>query len=88
MSCRGTSSAARSPYSIRSAEFLVKVHENALAHALRKAGFTVAQQRGVTVMYDGAVVGEYFVDLMIEDMLLVELKTVKALDKAHMPPGA
>jgi len=34
-------------------------------------------------MYDGAVVGEYFVDLMIEDMLLVELKTVKALDEAH-----
>jgi len=29
------------------------------------------------------VVGEYFVDLMIEDALLVELKTVKALDEAH-----
>jgi len=34
-------------------------------------------------MYDGTVVGEYFVDLMIEDALLVELKTVKALDDAH-----
>jgi len=34
------------------------------------------------------VVGEYFVDLPVEDMLLIESKTVKALDAAHMPPGA
>jgi len=34
------------------------------------------------------VAGGYFVDLMIEDMLLVKLKTAKALDEAHMPPGA
>jgi len=54
-----------------------------LTHELRKAGFAVAQQRGATVMYDGTVVGEYFVDLMIEDGLLVELKTVKASDEAH-----
>jgi GxxExxY protein len=32
------------------AGFLAKVYENALAHALRKAGFAVAQQRGATVM--------------------------------------
>jgi GxxExxY protein len=29
------------------------------------------------------VVGEYFVDLLVEEILLVELKTVKALDEAH-----
>jgi len=34
-------------------------------------------------MYDGTVIGKYFVDPMIEDALLVELKTVKALDEAH-----
>jgi len=50
---------------------------------LRKAGFAVAQQRGATVMYDGTVVGEYFVDLLVADALLVELKAVKALDDAH-----
>ena len=31
----------------------------------------------------GHVVGEYFVDLLVEDVLLVELKTVTALDDAH-----
>ena len=65
------------------AGFFEKVYENALARELRKAGYAVVQQHGVTVMYDGAVVGEYFVDLLVADMLLVELKTAKALDDAH-----
>ncbi len=65
------------------AGFLEKVSENALAHELRKAGLAVAQQHGITVMYDGAMVGEYFVDLTVEDALLVELKTVKLLDDAY-----
>ena len=63
--------------------FLKKVYENALAHEIRKAGLTVMQQRGVTVTYDGIVVGEYCMDLLVAQVLLVELKTVKALDEAH-----
>jgi len=39
-------------------------------HELRKIRLAVAQQRGVTVMHDGAVVGEYFVDLLVEQALL------------------
>ena len=50
---------------------------------LRAAGLTVAQQRGVTVEYKGAVVGEYFANLVVEDVLLVELKTAKTLEDAH-----
>jgi GxxExxY protein len=65
------------------AGFLEKVYENALVHELRKRGLAVAQQHGITVTYDGVVVGEYFVDLMVEDKLLVELKTAKALDDSH-----
>ena len=40
---------------------------------------------GVKVHYKDILVGEYFVGLLINDMLLVELKTVKALDGAHVP---
>ena len=65
------------------AGFLEKVYENALAHELRKAGCVVGQQHGTTVVYDGAVVGQYFVDLLVEGVLLVELKTVPALNAAH-----
>jgi GxxExxY protein len=35
------------------------------------------------VYYHDAVVGEYFVDLLVEDVLLVELRTVKVLQDTH-----
>ena len=63
--------------------FLEKVYENALAYEMRKAGLAVLQQHGVSVMYDGTVVGDYFIDLMVEQSLLVELKAAKALDEVH-----
>ena len=63
--------------------FLEKVYENALALELREAGFAVEQQRGITVRYKGILVGEYFTDLLVEGAVLIELKTVEALDRAH-----
>lgn len=65
------------------AGFAEKVYENALAIETRAAGLTVVQQCSVRVHYNDEVVGEYFPDLLVEDVLLVELKTVKALDDAH-----
>ena len=38
--------------------------------------------------YKDILMDEYFADLLINDVLLVELKTVKALDDVHMPPDA
>jgi GxxExxY protein len=64
--------------------FLEKVYENALAHELRKAGLHVQQQHGVTVYYDGVSVGEYSADLLVEGVLLLELKAVKQLDNIHL----
>ncbi len=64
--------------------FLEKVYENALAHELRKSGLEVKQQHAMTVLYDGAVVGDYAADLHVEELVLVELKAVKALDEVHM----
>jgi GxxExxY protein len=63
--------------------FLEKVYENALAYELRKAGIAVAQQHGVVVLYDCAVVGEYTVDLLVEGAVVVELKVVMALNNVH-----
>ena len=65
------------------AGFLEKVYENALAYELHAAGLAVVQQCSVRVLYKDVVVGEYFVDLLVENALLVELKTVKALEDAH-----
>jgi GxxExxY protein len=65
------------------AGFAEKNYENALAHEIRKTGLAVAQQRGITVWYDGIIIGDYTADLLIEEALLVELKAVKALDESH-----
>ena len=64
--------------------FLEKVYENALAHELRKAGLKVEQQHGIAVYYDGVIVGEYAADLLVDGVLLAELKAVKEVDHIHM----
>jgi GxxExxY protein len=63
--------------------FLEKVYENALVHELRKAGLRVKQQYNLQILYDSIVVGEYFVDLIVEECVLVELKAVKNLDDGN-----
>ena len=63
--------------------FLEKVYENALVYELRKSGLVVSQQHPMVVRYDGVVVGEYTVDLLVEDIVLVELKVAKAIDEIH-----
>jgi GxxExxY protein len=64
--------------------FLEKVYENALAHELRKAGIVVSQQIPIQVRYDGVIVGDYIVDLLVEDQLIIELKHSKALYDADL----
>src|SRR5665213_25416 len=63
--------------------FLEKVYENALTLEVRAAGLSVMQQYGARAHYHDVMVGEHFVDLLVEDLHLVELKTVRALDDAH-----
>ena len=64
--------------------FLEKVYENALAHELRKAGLSVAQQQSIDVRYDEIVVGDYIADPLVAECVVVELKAVKALDDIHL----
>lgn len=63
--------------------FMEKVYENALAHELRKTGLKVLQQVPIKVWYDDVVVGEYVADLLVEDVVLVELKAISSLDPVH-----
>ena len=63
---------------------LEKVYENALAHRLRKAGIAVHQQYRIEVFdEDGTPIGGYLADLLVEDWLVIELKTVKTLLPEH-----
>jgi GxxExxY protein len=64
--------------------FLEKVYENALSIELSRSGLVVKQQFPVPVYYGEDLVGDYFADLLVEDKIVVELKTVKNLDEVHM----
>src|ERR1700739_1463517 len=63
------------------AGFLETVYENALLHELRTAGIAVSQQHRMVVRYDGIVVGDYALDLLVEHIVLVELTVAKGIDE-------
>lgn len=63
--------------------FLEKVYENALTVELKKYGLKVVQQHPINVYYEDVLVGEYFADLIVESKIIVELKAINALTKAH-----
>jgi GxxExxY protein len=65
--------------------FTEKVYENALVAKLRQDGMKVEQQAPITVNYLGEIVGQYIADLVVEGegMVLVEIKSVKALKDQH-----
>ena len=65
------------------AGFLEKVYENALVMELNKSGFKLGQQKKIAVMYDSAVVGDYFSDILVNDQVIVEVKALKAIDESH-----
>ena len=64
---------------------LEKVYENALAHRLRRQGIHVEQQYPLTVLdEDRTLLGEYFVDLLVDTRLVVEVKACKRMAEEHV----
>jgi GxxExxY protein len=63
--------------------FLESVYQNALAHELTKAGIRHECQHRIQVFYDGVVVGDFIADLFVEELIIVENKSVQALTTAH-----
>lgn len=63
--------------------FLEKVFENALFKRLVDSGLKVEQQYPVKVYFENVLVGEYFSDLFVDDKVIVELKAVEQINKAH-----
>ncbi len=63
--------------------FLEKVYENALAIELRNAQLQTMQQHPIQVSYKGQLVGEYYADLLVNDLILIELKSVREVTEIH-----
>ena len=63
--------------------FLEKVYERALVRELGSRGIRGTAQAPMEVKYKGYGVGEYFADVLVEDVLVVELKCVERLGNEH-----
>ncbi len=50
---------------------------------LRKAGLDTESQKSITVYYDDEIVGEFIADIIVNDMIILELKSVRRVIKAH-----
>jgi len=63
--------------------FLENVYQNALIIELDKAGLKAEKEKPVKVLYEGKIVGDYIADIIVENKVIVELKSVKDLHPAH-----
>ncbi|MGA2113648.1 MAG: GxxExxY protein [Bryobacteraceae bacterium] len=63
--------------------FLEKLYERALLRELKLRGIRATAQASLTVTYKGQNVGEYFADIRVEDVLVIELKCADRLANEH-----
>lgn len=64
--------------------FVEKIYQRSLARALKKAGFSFEREKKIKVEYDGGSVGFQVLDFIVEGRVLVELKAVGEINKAHV----
>ena len=63
---------------------LESVYETCLVYELRKAGIQVEQQKAVPIHYEGVTLdGELRIDVLVEDTVVLELKSVDSLIDVH-----
>jgi GxxExxY protein len=63
--------------------FAERVYENALAIELKKSGLQVEKQKDITVYYEGELVGDYVADIVVNGIVMLELKAVRTLTEDH-----
>jgi GxxExxY protein len=63
--------------------FLESVYQKAMYVALQAEGFTVEQQHTIAVQFRGVQVGEFFADLLVNDVVILELKVARTIDSSH-----
>lgn len=66
-------------YNVLGYGFLEKVYENAMVIELKSAGFKILQQQNIKVYYENHVVGNYFADIIVNDLVILEIKASDGL---------
>ena len=63
--------------------FLEKVYENAMRIELIEMGLLVEKQKRINVYYFSHEVGDYYADLVVENLIILELKASETLTEEH-----
>lgn len=63
--------------------FLERVYQNALFYELESNGFQVEAQKKIKVYYKEIEVGEYYADIIVNDLVILELKASEYLMEAY-----
>lgn len=63
--------------------FLESVYEKCMLIELRKAGLHAESQKPITVYYEKESVGNFLADIVVEDTVILELKSVRKIIEAH-----
>ena len=67
--------------------FLESVYESALCVELERRGISFERQKVVSLQYEGHTIGEHRLDLLVEKVLLVELKAVREIENIFFAVG-
>lgn len=62
--------------------FLERVYLNSLYLELKSKGLNVEAQRKIEVYYKGTEVGDYYADLIVENLVILELKAADSISPA------
>lgn len=63
--------------------FLESVYEKCMMIELREAGLRAKSQEPIKVYYDGELIGDFVADIVVQDTVILELKSVRRVVKAH-----
>lgn len=63
--------------------FLESIYQKALVIELVNEGLTVETEKQLSVYYHNKTIGEFFIDLFVENEIIVEIKSVRNIIKEH-----
>ena len=63
--------------------FLESVYKKCMLIELEKAGLNSDSQKSIKVYYDDEIVGDFVADIIVDDTIILELKSVRRVVRAH-----
>ena len=63
--------------------YLESVYEKSIIIELNKNGLLTERQKPIKVKYENEIVGDFFADILVDNKIIIELKSITKLAKTH-----